>query len=197
MGRGIRASDINIFKNPYKDIARSVTARYSEEIMIIRKYEIKLFGRDMLAWGDENRVFAISLFSDSAIDSKLARFTDIIETGEHCDIIPTSLKQYESTGSVENLKPVILWGTPFQRKVWEELYRLPAGKLISYGELAAKIGRPRAARAVGSAGGAGFPLQGRLEHRIAGEGDTVCYGEAEDAYGTPGAIASGRTDRIV
>ncbi|RKZ28432.1 methylated-DNA--[protein]-cysteine S-methyltransferase [bacterium] len=130
----------------------------------------------MLAWGDENRVFAISLFSDSAIDSKLARFTDIIETGEHCDIIPTSLKQYESTGSLENLKPVILWGTPFQRKVWEELYRLPAGKLISYGELAAKIGRPRAARAVGSAVGANHIAIVIPCHRVVGKNGPGGFG---------------------
>ncbi len=45
-------------------------------------------------------------------------------------------------------------GTPFQRKVWEELRRIPFGKTISYGELARRVGAPRAARAVGQAVGA-------------------------------------------
>ncbi|MCA1960434.1 MAG: methylated-DNA--[protein]-cysteine S-methyltransferase [Desulfomonile sp.] len=44
-------------------------------------------------------------------------------------------------------------GTPFQRKVWEELTRIPYGETRSYADLAAAIGSPRAARAVGSANG--------------------------------------------
>lgn len=40
---------------------------------------------------------------------------------------------------------------PFQRKVLKRLARLPYGRLISYGELAARAGSPRAARAVGAA----------------------------------------------
>lgn len=46
-----------------------------------------------------------------------------------------------------------LAGTPFQRRVWEELERIPFGESISYGELAARVGSPKAVRAVGSANG--------------------------------------------
>jgi methylated-DNA-[protein]-cysteine S-methyltransferase len=42
-------------------------------------------------------------------------------------------------------------GTPFQKRVWEELTRIPYGETRSYGEVAAAMGSPRAARAVGSA----------------------------------------------
>ncbi len=42
-------------------------------------------------------------------------------------------------------------GSPFQRRVWDELTRIPAGEPISYGELAARCGVPGAARAVGGA----------------------------------------------
>jgi methylated-DNA-[protein]-cysteine S-methyltransferase len=45
-------------------------------------------------------------------------------------------------------------GTPFQRRVWSALRRIPAGTTTSYGALAAKIGRPGASRAVGLANGA-------------------------------------------
>ncbi len=44
-----------------------------------------------------------------------------------------------------------LQGTPFQMKVWQALLAIPAGQLLSYGDLAKRIGAPRAARAVGSA----------------------------------------------
>ena len=44
-------------------------------------------------------------------------------------------------------------GTNFQRRVWDELLRIPYGETWSYGQLAARIGRPHASRAVGTANG--------------------------------------------
>ncbi|HTQ25249.1 MAG TPA: methylated-DNA--[protein]-cysteine S-methyltransferase [Candidatus Binataceae bacterium] len=44
-------------------------------------------------------------------------------------------------------------GTPFQLSVWRELCAIPEGATKSYGEIAARIGRPSAARAVGHANG--------------------------------------------
>ena len=49
--------------------------------------------------------------------------------------------------------PLAPGGTPFQRRVWEELARIPAGTTVTYGELARRAGRPGAARAVGAAVG--------------------------------------------
>jgi methylated-DNA-[protein]-cysteine S-methyltransferase len=50
--------------------------------------------------------------------------------------------------------PTAIGGTPFQRTVWSALRHIPAGRTMSYGALAAKIGRPKAVRAVGLANGA-------------------------------------------
>ncbi len=47
-----------------------------------------------------------------------------------------------------------LHATPFQLKVWEALLRIPTGRLASYGDVAAAIGRSGASRAVGTAIGA-------------------------------------------
>jgi methylated-DNA-[protein]-cysteine S-methyltransferase len=44
-------------------------------------------------------------------------------------------------------------GTPFQKQVWGELRSIAVGTTLSYGELAKRIGRPGASRAVGSANG--------------------------------------------
>ena len=44
-------------------------------------------------------------------------------------------------------------GTPFQKRVWKELTKIPYGTVISYKELARRVGRPRAFRAVGNANG--------------------------------------------
>jgi len=45
-------------------------------------------------------------------------------------------------------------GTPFQQAVWRAATAIPYGECVSYGELAQRIGKPGAARAVGSALGA-------------------------------------------
>ena len=45
-------------------------------------------------------------------------------------------------------------GTEFQKAVWKEMLKIPRGQTRTYGEIAAAIGRPKAARAVGAACGA-------------------------------------------
>ncbi|WP_371618714.1 methylated-DNA--[protein]-cysteine S-methyltransferase [Streptomyces sp. NBC_00454] len=49
--------------------------------------------------------------------------------------------------------PLRLEGTEFQRSVWEQLVRIPYGQTWSYGELATRLGKPNASRAVGLANG--------------------------------------------
>lgn len=49
--------------------------------------------------------------------------------------------------------PVATGGTPFQRRVWQELRNIPCGATTSYGDLARRIGHPTAVRAVGAANG--------------------------------------------
>lgn len=49
--------------------------------------------------------------------------------------------------------PVQTSGTPFQREVWRALREIPCGTTVSYAQLAQRIGRPRAVRAVGQANG--------------------------------------------
>jgi methylated-DNA-[protein]-cysteine S-methyltransferase len=44
-------------------------------------------------------------------------------------------------------------GSPFERRVWAELLEIPYGETASYGEIAARIGHPGKARAVGRANG--------------------------------------------
>ncbi|MNZ84451.1 Methylated-DNA--protein-cysteine methyltransferase [compost metagenome] len=54
---------------------------------------------------------------------------------------------------VINDLPVMTAGTEFQRSVWQQLRQIPCGEIITYGELAKRIGRPTASRAVGMANG--------------------------------------------
>ena len=49
--------------------------------------------------------------------------------------------------------PVDVVGTPFQESVWKALRNVPAGETATYGEIARRIGAPRAVRAVGTSVG--------------------------------------------
>ena len=72
---------------------------------------------------------------------------------------------------------VAVMGTPFQRKAWTALRRVPAGTTRSYGEQAARIGHDNAARAVGRANGLN-PVSIVVPcHRLVGsDGALVHYG---------------------
>lgn len=73
--------------------------------------------------------------------------------------------------------PLLLAGTPFQAAVWRELMKIPYGETAGYGEIAAAIGKPKAARAVGMANHRN-PLSIVVPcHRVIGaDGKLVGYG---------------------
>lgn len=68
-------------------------------------------------------------------------------------------------------------GTPFRRKVWDELVRIPYGETISYGELARRIRQPSASRAVGLANGANpLPIVVPCHRVIGSNGQLTGFG---------------------
>jgi O-6-methylguanine DNA methyltransferase len=78
--------------------------------------------------------------------------------------------------------PLHFEGTPFQRQVWGALQDIPFGATVSYGELASRVGRPGAARAVGRAVGQN-PLAIIVPcHRVVGaDGTLTGYGGGLEA----------------
>lgn len=70
------------------------------------------------------------------------------------DLTEHSLNDYFAGRAMRFEAPrVHLWGTPFERRVWEQLAALPWGVSTTYGALAAALEHPRAARPVGAAVG--------------------------------------------
>lgn len=90
----------------------------------------------------------------------------------------SALKGYFNgdTNSLETI-PVSLGGTEFQQRVWLALRDIPWGTTISYGELAARVGSPKAYRAVGLTNGRN-PISLVLPcHRVIGsDGSLTGYG---------------------
>jgi len=89
-----------------------------------------------------------------------------------------------------------LWpsGTPFQLTVWEALRRIPYGETVTYGELARRIGRPTAARAVGRANGQNpLPIVVPCHRVIGADGALTGYAGGLDIKTALLAVESGRT----
>ena len=73
-------------------------------------------------------------------------------------------------------------GTPFEIEVWEELRRIPYGETLSYGELAARVGSPGAARAVGRANACNpIPIIVPCHRVIGADGSLTGFGGGLDA----------------
>ncbi|NLZ48396.1 MAG: methylated-DNA--[protein]-cysteine S-methyltransferase [Clostridiales bacterium] len=95
--------------------------------------------------GDENEILALD-------------FTEQIEIneGEYPKVIKECIAQLEDyfSGKRKNFSiKYFLRGTEFQKKVWEELTKIPYGETVTYKYIAEKIGNEKAIRAVGSTNG--------------------------------------------
>ena len=110
------------------------------------------------------------------------------------DPVTEQLDEYFGGDRIEFDVPLELAGTEFQRAVWAQLCAIPYGETISYGELARRVGNPRASRAVGSANGRN-PIAVIVPcHRvIAGDGSLGGYGGGLDRKTTLLDLERGRT----
>lgn len=82
-------------------------------------------------------------------------FGDVREAGDRpCPLLERTARELEEYFQGRRrtfMVPVEPAGTPFQQRVWAALREIPYGAAASYGEIAARVGSPRACRAVGMA----------------------------------------------
>ena len=77
-------------------------------------------------------------------------------------------------------------GTAFQRAVWTQIAKIPKGSVITYKELADRVGKPKAYRAVATACGAN-PTPGPIPcHRVIASDGSL------GGYSGPGGVATKR-----
>jgi methylated-DNA-[protein]-cysteine S-methyltransferase len=100
---------------------------------------------------------------------------------EPFDAVRAQLGEYFAGERTEFDLPLAMAGTEFQRTVWAALRKIPYGETISYGQLADRIGKPNASRAVGLANGRN-PIGIIVPcHRVVGStGDLTGYGGGID-----------------
>ena len=101
---------------------------------------------------------------------------DLQEKDHPCALLLECRHQLEGYFDGKTLEfdlPLNPSGTPFQRKVWEELLKIPKGQTITYQELAIRLGDARLIRAVGTANGRN-PLAIVIPcHRVIGAGNKL------------------------
>ena len=72
---------------------------------------------------------------------------------KHLGLLAKELAEYFAGKRTTFSVPLNAEGTPFQQSVWRAMSKIPYGQTLSYGEIAKKIGKPNALRAVGTACG--------------------------------------------
>ncbi|HEY2166449.1 MAG TPA: methylated-DNA--[protein]-cysteine S-methyltransferase [Jatrophihabitantaceae bacterium] len=96
--------------------------------------------------------------------------------------VRTQLSEYFAGTRTEFDVPLNAAGSAFQKRVWAALMAIPYGETTSYGKIAAGIGAPDAARAVGLANGQNpIPLIVPCHRVIGADGSLTGYGGGLDA----------------
>ncbi len=104
-----------------------------------------------LEWHDRGGVERIK-------ERVIKRYRAQLEEGSnrHLKLLRSELEKYFQGKLEKFLVPVDVKGTPFEKRDWEQLMKIPYGVTISYGELARRMGNVNASRAVGRANGANY-----------------------------------------
>lgn len=118
------------------------------------------------------------------VNQRLKRILNAeFETGTS-EVIEKAVKQLDEFFAGQRQEfdvPMLFVGTDFQKTVWNELLKIPFGKTISYGEMARRIGMPKAIRAVANANGANAMSIFAPCHRVIGSDHSLTgYGGGLD-----------------
>jgi AraC family transcriptional regulator of adaptative response/methylated-DNA-[protein]-cysteine methyltransferase len=116
------------------------------------------FGRCLI--GETPRgICHLSFFDDDEEKRSIAEMgqewplAEILWDHTHATQLTSRIFSPEASAGSPTPWTVFVRGTDFQIRVWKELLKIPSGSTISYGELAAAAGNPKASRATGTAVG--------------------------------------------
>lgn len=122
------------------------------------------------------------------VDRRLKRILNAEFEEETSEVIEKAVEQLDEFFAGKRREfdvPLLFVGTDFQKTVWNELLKIPFGKTISYGEMARRIGMPKAVRAVANANGANSMSIFAPCHRVIGSDHSLTgYGGGLDAKRT-------------
>jgi len=114
----------------------------------------------MIAISDEKVLYLLEFVDRRGLEREVERLRKKTKSAiipghtQPINSIEAELKKYFEDGLLEFKTPIFFLGSSFQKRVWEELKKIPSGETRSYSEIADAIGKPTACRAVAQANGA-------------------------------------------
>ncbi|UCE57078.1 MAG: methylated-DNA--[protein]-cysteine S-methyltransferase [Desulfobacterales bacterium] len=137
----------------------------------------------MLAGANEEGICLLEFIDRKMLETQLNRLKKLLKaelipgSNKHFNELNKQITEYFDGTRKEFTIPLVITGTPFQKKVWSALQAIPYGSTRSYKEQSETIGNPQAIRAVARANG-----DNRISiiipcHRVIGaNGELVGYG---------------------
>lgn len=113
----------------------------------------------MVALGNEDGIHLLEFVDRRGLENEIMHLRKrtgcfvVPGRNSHLDKLAEELKNYFAGKAMEFTVPLISAGTLFEMAVWKFLRSIPPGETWSYAELARKVGKPKAVRAVGRANG--------------------------------------------
>jgi AraC family transcriptional regulator, regulatory protein of adaptative response / methylated-DNA-[protein]-cysteine methyltransferase len=129
----------------------------SKENNILKQSYLETPLGQVIAIADEKALYLLEFMDCKGLEREIARLKEKAKSKiiqgctEPIESIEYELKKYFEGTLIKFKTPLLLFGTPFQKRVWEELNKIPLGETRSYSEIAIALGQPTAYRAVANA----------------------------------------------
>lgn len=114
----------------------------------------------MITIADEKSLYLLEFVDRRGLEREIERLRKKTKSGivpgqtGAIDSIKKELEQYFAGKLFSFKTSLVLLGSPFQQKVWQQLLKIPTGKTLTYADIAVRIKKPSAWRAVANANGA-------------------------------------------
>ena len=155
----------------------------SENVKCLRAKWIDTPLGAMLALADGDGLHLLEFVDRRGLENELlamrkrTRCVIVPGNNEHLETITAELKSYFEGRGTKFSVPLVLGGSAFEKAAWAELQTIPRGKTRSYSEMAKRLGKPGASRAVGRANGRNILALVVPCHRVIRSDGTLCgYG---------------------
>ncbi len=144
------------FREAFSQIVDAASVSLKDQIILkVTLLDTKLGA--MIAIADEKVLYLLEFFDPQRLESKIGKLRQKIKAvivpgiTDPIRSIESELNHYFEGTLKEFKTPLFSFGSSFQKRVWDELKKIPYGKTCSYASLAIAVDSPLAVRAVGSA----------------------------------------------
>jgi AraC family transcriptional regulator of adaptative response/methylated-DNA-[protein]-cysteine methyltransferase len=149
----------NGFRDAFSKIMGEVPSK-SKQLTVLYSSWLETPLGSMLAICDEERLYLLEFVNRRGLENEITRLRKrmnaaiLPERKNVIDRLEKELLEYFDGKRMKFTIPLYMLGSDFQKNVWKELIQIPVGQTLSYKELAIKLGKPTAFRAVANANGA-------------------------------------------